>query len=133
MLNVERSFRVLHAEDHGDRRDWIRRWQSWPQREVFAHPHYVETFAQEEGRSLCACWEGEDGHVLYPFVLRDLAVAPYSVASLDPATDIITPYGYGGPHCWGAPDARRLAACFWPKNRTPPLYQAGSFSLSPKT
>ncbi len=115
MVHAGGSFRVLCAEDPQDLASWIRRWQSWPRREIFAHPHYVKTLAREEGQSLCACWEGEEGRVLYPFILRDLTAAPYAVPSLGPATDIITPYGYGGAHFWGAADASSLAACFWPR------------------
>lgn len=115
MVKANGSFRVLCAEDPEHLSDWIRRWQAWPQREVFLHPHFVNTLARDEGQPCCATWEGEEGHVLYPFILRDLTAAPYSVPSLGKATDLITPYGYGGAHFWGAPDASRLAACFWPR------------------
>ncbi len=115
MANAEEPFRVFSLEDPQGLSDWIRLWESWPQREVFAHPGYVEIFSQDEGRPLCACWEGEEGRVLYPFILRDLTTTPYAVRRLGPATDVTTPYGYGGAHCWDAPDADRLAARFWPR------------------
>lgn len=113
MVGVNGSFQVLCARDPRERSAWIRRWESWFGREVFAHPQYVELFADPGALPLCASWQGEEGKVLYPFILRDLTVEPYWNPSLGPATDIVTPYGYGGAHFWDAKDRQSLEERFW--------------------
>jgi CelD/BcsL family acetyltransferase involved in cellulose biosynthesis len=94
-------FAVVAADDP--------RWETWwaesPGREVFAHPAWARLNAAG-GRPLAAIWDGEGGRVLYPFVL-------YETAS-ERATDVRTPYGYGGPVFWGA-DRAAAARAFWPR------------------
>jgi hypothetical protein len=58
---------------------------------------------------VCAAWQSEEGCVLYPFLLRDLRVEPFAVD----ASDLVTPYGYGGAFFWGG-DRDALARVFWP-------------------
>jgi hypothetical protein len=77
--------------------EWLAHWSSWPAREVWAHPGYVSLYEDGSTRALCAAWRSEEGCVLYPFLLRDLRVAPFAVE----AWDTITPYGYGGAFFWG--------------------------------
>jgi hypothetical protein len=95
------SFEVWPAESD----EWLALWSSWPGREVWAHPGYASLYEDETTRALCAAWQSDDGCVLYPFLLRDLRVAPFDVE----AADVVTPYGYGGAFAWGEP-----AAGFWP-------------------
>jgi hypothetical protein len=91
------SFAVVTPDDER----WLACWSAWPEREVHAHPEYVRLYEAEVVRALCAVSEG----VLYPFLLREL---PFGAEG----TDIVTPYGYGGPFCWGDVDAAGFWAAF---------------------
>jgi hypothetical protein len=99
------SFHVWSA----DSAEWLEHWSAWPEREVYAHPGYVALEAGEHARALCAGWRSDEGRVLYPFLLRDLRVEPFGVD----ASDVITPYGYGGAFFWGS-DREVVAREFWP-------------------
>lgn len=102
-------FAVLDAADPADRAEWLRVWNDWPGREVSAHPGYVSLFATETTqRAIAAVLRSASGTVLYPLIVREV---PESGGSL---RDITTPYGYGGPFCWGDGDRAALAARFWP-------------------
>jgi hypothetical protein len=107
------SFRVFDASNPSDAEAWISMWESWPRRELQAHPGYVKLFAGPRSRGLCASWRSDEGCVLYPLILRDAATEAFCPPSIERATDIITPYGYGGPFCWGTEDTRSLADRFW--------------------
>jgi len=113
MRRTENPFRVLSAHDPQGFAEWVELWESWPAREVFAHPNYVKLFARPPDQPLCACWRSAGERVLYPFVLRDLTAEPYWRSGLGPAADIATPYGYGGPFSWGPDDSSNLPASFW--------------------
>jgi len=115
-MNIETkgySFEILNARQPDDANRWLSLWQQWPKREVFAHPEYVKLYADGESRPLCAIWESEEIHVLYPFLLRDLTRMPFWSPDLPHATDIITPYGYGGPFVWGEGDIEAVSGEFW--------------------
>ena len=112
-MATDGSFRVFDAFDPSDADEWISLWESWPRREVQAHPGYVKLFAGLKSRGLCASWRSDDGCVLYPLILRDVTAETFCPSTIARATDIITPYGYGGPYCWGADDTRGLADEFW--------------------
>jgi hypothetical protein len=107
------TLRILDAGSAEDSRRWEALWQSWPGREVQAHPGYARLFAGPASRPTCAAWDGPEGRVLYPFLLRPLAAEPYAVPGFENARDLATPYGYGGPFCWGAGERAALAASFW--------------------
>ena len=104
---------MLDAARGDDAAEWLGLWNSWPSREVFAHPAYVNLYSTPHSRALCATWSSGNLRVLYPFLLRDLTVEPCWRAGLPPASDIITPYGYGGPFAWGGGDLERIASDFW--------------------
>jgi hypothetical protein len=80
-----------------DYRNWLREWNDWPHREIFAHPGYVRLFAQGVGSGKCAFMRTEVGTVLYPFVQREIPAMPGQATGL---TDLISPYGYGGCFAW---------------------------------
>lgn len=89
---------------------WLQVYESWPQREVFAHPEYVRLFARPCDRVSCAIMQTATGGVLFPFILRPLAKEPWSNPE-ESAMDLISPYGYGGPFAWGCTEeAEKL---FW--------------------
>lgn len=110
-MSVE--FRVWDAADPHDRKTWTDSWRQWPGREVFGHPDYVRLYAGPCARALCASASNGTGCVLYPFLLRALGGEPYCDASLRDNVDIATPYGYGGPFCWGSPWNPDSARAFW--------------------
>lgn len=97
------SFRVLDAADARERAEWTRLWESWADREVFAHPAYVELFARPGQRTLCASSSTPSGGVLYPFLLRPIASEPWGEG--ETARDITSAYGYSGPFSWGETSA----------------------------
>jgi hypothetical protein len=97
-------FMVWDAAIEEDRRAWIHAWESWPQREVFAHPGYAELFSGDTDRVLCATRLSGDGGILYPFIYRALPDGLSIGPDLAGAADITTPYGYGGPYAWGTGD-----------------------------
>ncbi len=104
---------IWDAADPHDRKVWAEWWAKWPEREVFAHPDYVRLYAGRRARALCAAASAGESCILYPFLLRSLGDEPYCDVSLRESTDITTPYGYGGPFCWGpawSPDSVRT---FW--------------------
>lgn len=76
---------------------WLNLWQQSPAREVFAHPAYAALFEDERTFARALHWEGDQGSVLYPFLLRDLREEPFWKPEIGEAFDMVTPYGYGGP------------------------------------
>lgn len=104
------ALRVLDAAVPADAHAWAAAWAAWPEREVFAHPAYVRLGAGDGTRARCALAETPGGTVLYPFLQRDLPAEIAAAAGSGPTCDLTTPYGYGGPACWGdRPDA----TSFW--------------------
>ena len=93
------SWALYYANDPADRLAWIRQWEEWPDREVAAHPDYVQLFVQPGEVAACATWESRDCHVLFPFILRGLNQLPWG-SHLE-GMDLESPYGYGGPFSWG--------------------------------
>jgi hypothetical protein len=107
------DIQIWDASRAEDAWEWASLWERWPRREVFAHPYYVRLFGGAESQALCASIETDEGNVIYPFIVRDLTTETFWPGGLPAATDLITPYGYGGPFAWGAGDAQRLADVFW--------------------
>lgn len=103
-------FRVLDASDPGGLSAWLELWRAWPRREVMAHPEYARLFARPLDRVVCACGQGEGRTVLFPLVLRPLAIEPWARPG-ETRWDATTPYGYGGPFTWG--DGACDEAAFW--------------------
>ncbi|WP_411701480.1 lipid II:glycine glycyltransferase FemX [Conyzicola sp.] len=108
---MQSEFTVWDASKPVDRDAWIAAWSATDKREVYNHPDYVALFAGGEDAAVCAYLASDDGTVLYPFIRRTLA------AQLDDTlagvSDLITPYGYGGPQAWVTGAATELAAQFW--------------------
>ncbi|UCG42173.1 MAG: GNAT family N-acetyltransferase [candidate division WOR-3 bacterium] len=105
------GFHTLDSRIASQRDKWLALWRSWPEREVFAHPAYVELFARPCDTPLCAVMDSPQGGILYPLILRPLAAEPWAKS---PCTwcDLTTPYGYGGPFVWGRPDAAEFWTAF---------------------
>lgn len=105
-------FRILDPTSESGAATWLNLWQSWPDREVFAHPGYPSLFLGPGQRVFCASWESAEGNVLYPFIVRDLSKEPFVFAAGLGGCDIVTAYGYGGPFTWGEGKSR-IAKGFW--------------------
>lgn len=105
-------FSILDAASVDDRQKWMAHWENWPDREVFAHPAYVALFCKPCQRALCAVLESDEGAcVLFPFIQRPLEQENWAKGRADGASDLITPYGYGGAYDLGGGAAH--AATFW--------------------
>jgi hypothetical protein len=91
---------LLNAKDKEQRNNWELLWKRWPQREVFAHPGYVELFCRENDEPICFVFEQKNGAVLFPAVMRPLKNEIWA-KELESYYDIISPYGYGGAFFWG--------------------------------
>jgi Acetyltransferase (GNAT) domain len=114
LSNHHPFFQIWDATDSKDTERWLVSWKSWQQREVYAHPNYVNLYVDgQKNRAFCAAWDAPDAHVLYPFIVRDLTLEPYWSPEIGPAADIITPYGYGGPYVWGDGDRQTATVDFW--------------------
>lgn len=110
-MNVD--FQVWDANSPADKQAWLARWSCWQDREVFAHPEYVALYAGPHDRALCATASHNGSYVLYPFLLRCLGTLPYCPPDLRHASDIATPYGYGGPFLCGPQWSEASVRAFW--------------------
>jgi hypothetical protein len=91
---------LLNGSRDEDLARWLVLWKTWPEREIFAHPVYVKLFCRETDQAVCAAYEGKQGGVLYPLILRPLESEPWADRGTGLA-DLVSPYGYGGPFYWG--------------------------------
>jgi len=106
--------KLLRGEQPHDFAEWLAAWKAWPGREIHAHPAYVRIDARRVGAApRCYLWRFGKATVLYPFLLRDLSRETYWTDKVGPAYDIATPYGYGGPYCWGGEGAASVGQRFW--------------------
>lgn len=104
------SLEVLDARR--DRREWLAFLEAWAGRHVFAHPDYLELYAEPGHRPVCAIYRSIDGQVVWPVVLRDLRATPFWDG--DELYDVVSPpFGYGGPFVEGPGDADRLLREFY--------------------
>jgi CelD/BcsL family acetyltransferase involved in cellulose biosynthesis len=105
MQNSE--FTVLDASREADRNQWLDLWNDWPDREVFAHPGWVDLFRGEEDHSICVVLKSDGGCILFPLIARPIDQEPWG-KGFD-CIDLASPYGYGGPFRWGNVDE----SVFW--------------------
>lgn len=114
-MSANSSFRVLEAEG-SLRQEWLALLDSWPDREVFAHPDYLSLHAQAGQKPICLVYESSEGRVLYPLIIRDLRATPFWESSNEALFDAAgPPYGYGGPFVQGTAggDTRTLLEGFF--------------------
>lgn len=105
------QFSVLTSDSPQDLMQWSDIWESWPAREVFAHPNYLRLFESEREKAACALLKSHNGTVIYPFFLRnvDMDVPP----RYPDVCDLTSPYGYGGAVCIEAVNKTALEEEFW--------------------
>src|SRR5579863_5609146 len=95
------GFRIFDVNSPSDVSAWLEMWNSWPERDVFAHPEYLRLYRDSRSRGLCAAWQSGDVQVLHPFLLRDLAAEAFWNGPSGELFDIASAYGYAGPYVWG--------------------------------
>lgn len=96
----QQDFLLLDAAVPEQRAQWLDLWRAWPQRDVAAHPVYVQLFAGPQDQAVCACQMGYDGGILFPLIVRSLRSEPWAGEGTD-ICDLVSPYGYSGPFGWG--------------------------------
>jgi Acetyltransferase (GNAT) domain len=104
---------ILRADRPNERERWLQVWSSWPAREVFAHPAYVELFTRHSDVAAAAIGHVAEFSILYPFVVRPLSEEAFWDPSCGECVDLVGPYGYGGAYWWGEGDRPASAAAFW--------------------
>lgn len=104
------QFKVWFFSNETEREAWRQAWSKSSLREPFAHPSYVNLFARPGDQACCASLSSENGIVLFPLIVRPLELEPWGKGYT--ASDITSPYGYGGPYAEGNREA--LADEFWP-------------------
>lgn len=100
---VPYGFSILDADVAAHYADWLSHWESWQEREVFAHPAYAKLFCRKGERAICAIWRSEEGGILFPLIMRPLKSEAWATQSSG-LSDLISPYGYGGSFRWGNVD-----------------------------
>jgi hypothetical protein len=94
------ALRVLEPS-RGDRREWEELLESWPERDVFADPAYLELHARPGERVACAVYRAGVATVLVPLVLRSVDALPFWAGG-EPRDDVAPPpFGYAGPFVLG--------------------------------
>lgn len=82
------SYQILHT---GDEAKWNEYLGAISQKQLVHFPQYTRAYERYgHGIGECFVYESDRGIVLYPFLRRAIAETP-------DLTDIVTPYGYGGP------------------------------------
>ena len=107
--------KLLDSRIPADRSLWVERWSQSPYQEPMAHPSYAQLFAREGDVPACVLYEDNSATVLFPLILRPLAMEPWA-AGTDKGWDAVTPYGYGGPLRWGP--GEMIPERFWSTFRT---------------
>ncbi len=94
---------LLRADDPEEYLQWLRIWDKLPGHEPFAHPAYSAAYANENCMPACFYYMDAGGTMLFPFLVRALKGERWVPRDLE-CTDLVTPYGYGGPFMWNGPN-----------------------------
>src|SRR4051794_23156519 len=94
------EFVVWDASVQAQRLEWEALWRCGPTREGYAHPGYVALFANAHTRGMCAAWRSDHAVLLFPFLFRNVSAEVFFPPDVIGATDITSPYGYGGCYGW---------------------------------
>ena len=100
----------LDAASPEARKTWIDLWESWPDREMMAHPAFVSLFARPGDSVVAAACRTAGGGILYPVIVRPFSQEPWSDAGTK-GCDLTTAYAYAGPFAWGVTPAEGVL--FW--------------------
>jgi hypothetical protein len=107
MSSEFQQFVVFDADVPEERERWLALWQTWPERDVVAHPGYAQLFARPGDRTVCAAQIVGDSGVLFPLIVRPLRAEAWADGA--ETCDLVSPYGYGGPFGWG----NTIVEAFW--------------------
>jgi hypothetical protein len=80
---------------------WLGAFRESALQEPMMHPDYTLAFRGADEQALCLLFEDAGGRIMLPLLRRPLP----QVLPGESLTDVITPYGYGGPFRDGTPDA----------------------------
>lgn len=94
---------ILSARNSEDYQKWMKIWERWNGREIFAHPDYINLY-NENSQAMCAILGTNEALLIYPFCLRNISCKCDNIAACDTCYDIISPYGYGGLYFIGDGD-----------------------------
>lgn len=106
--------KILSAHNEKDYSVWLKLWEKWDGKEIFAHPDYLSLF-DDYSHAMCAVISRDDLMVIYPFSLRSLSDDFNVSLNGMPCNDIISPYGYGGLYLIGSGDFEKLVEEFYLK------------------
>lgn len=111
--SADATFEILRADHPTEHIRWLKTWEAWPAREVFAHPSYVGLFGKGRDVAAAAVGHAQGMTILYPFIIRPLQNEPFWEKRCGDCVDLVSPYGYGGPYWWGEGDRALAAIAFW--------------------
>lgn len=103
------ELRALFGDSAANRKLWLELWSAWHEREVWAHPVFLDQFRKEGERAMCLHWRRGEKQVLFPLLLRPI---PVELSNGRELLDATGPYGYGGAFVLGEADAED-AKSFW--------------------
>lgn len=104
--------KILSAKIESEYTVWLKIWEDWEGKEVFAHPDYLNLF-DDYSQAMCAVMCRDDLKIIYPFCLRSLS-EDFTISTVcDRCYDIISPYGYGGMYLIGQGDFSILIKEFY--------------------
>jgi hypothetical protein len=84
---------LIHLTDADD---WAPHYAKFEHLDVYYAKQYAELFARAEGGVAGAVyWENGSTRIFYPYIRRPVTLTD------DGYHDLVTPYGYGGPHLEG--------------------------------
>lgn len=109
MLDTK-NISILNGTVPNDRSEWIKLWSALGDKEIMAHPDYVELFSKVTDKTMCATYKDGNCIIMYPFILRPLCHESWTDNS-EQCCDTISPYGYGGPFAQEC--TKDNAALFW--------------------
>jgi hypothetical protein len=92
--------KILYARDRDDYLTWLKIWNNWNGKEIFAHPDYINLY-NDNSQAVCAISGTDEAMLIYPFCLRNLSSDCLNSNKSKKCYDIISPYGYGGLYVIG--------------------------------
>jgi len=76
---------------------WLAIWRSFGVRRPHDHPTFARLFAPAGGRPVAVLYESDGDRVFYTFTMQAIGALAFCPPELSGMTDIVGPYGYGGP------------------------------------
>ncbi len=106
------DFFILSASVPEEYSKWLKLYNSWVNRDPFAHPLYCSLFVNDSTEAKCAVLSSDYGKVLYPFLLRNISSEEYAINIVPELYDLMSPYGYGGAYIISVTDKVKLYELF---------------------